>query len=258
MSRRMQAGVLLLVLFVTAVVVLRNDLLQWRLYRADRAFRMGDLRSAQAVWSSAAIAQSTRHKALLNRGIARYRLGELAAACADFRAVAASGDSNFRQHALYNLGTTLLVVERERQKAERQEREQWLGEAVRQLQAAVTLLPTDADAVHNLTVAQGRLAAVAGDSSAKRAGLEPSRQLQDKAGRASDSPKSPGTPGSGAGSPGADTNLDSTSGRRRAAPVLSAEQALRMLDEARGRETLRSGVAAGSRQEKLTPPEKDW
>jgi hypothetical protein len=31
-----------------------------------------------------------------------------------------------------------------------------------------------------------------------------------------------------------------------------------MLDDARGREALRSGVAAGNRQEKLSPPEKDW
>ena len=259
MNRRLQTTALLLLLILGAVVALRHDLSQWRLTRADRAFRTGDLRSAQAAWSSAALAQSTRQPALLNRGVARYRLGELAAASADFRAAAAPGNPSLRQQALYNLGTTLLVMERERKNSDRQEAERLLAEAVRQLQAAVNLNPADAAADHNKAVAQARLSAVAGGTPAKRPGAEPARQPQDKAaGPGPAAPKLPGKAGSEAGRPGAATDRDTTAGRRRTVPVLSSEQALRMLDDARGREALRSAVAAGNRQEKLTPPEKDW
>jgi len=258
MNRGLQTCGLLLLLVLGAVAALRHDLSQWRLTKADRAFHTGELLSAQAAWSSAALAQSTRQPALLNRGAARYRLGELAAASADFRAAAASDNPNIRQRALYNLGTTLLVMERERKSADRQEAERLLAEAVRQLQAAVNLNPADADADHNKAVAQARLSAVAGGTPAKRPAAESARQPQENGEQGAAAPKQPGQAGAVSGKPGSATNLDSTTGKRRAAPTLSPEHALRMLDDARGREALRSGVAAGNRQQKLTPPEKDW
>lgn len=254
MKRCLQTNMLLLLFFVCAVVALRHDLSKWRLTRADRSFHKGDLRAAQAVWSSAAIKPATRQLALLNRGVARYRLGELTAASADFRAAALSGDSNLRQQALYNLGTTLLVMERELKTEDRKEAERLLSEAMRQLQASVALHPADTDAGHNAAVAQSRLAALIGGASAKR----PTQQPQDKRVQGAATPKQTGQSGSEAGKPGASTDRDTLGVQRRAVPALSPEQAMRMLDDVRGRESLRSGVAARNRQEKLTPPEKDW
>ena len=81
---------------------------------------------------------------------------------------------------------------------------------------------------------------------------------QNKANLGAGASKKPGEAGTAAGKPGAATALDSPTGRRRTVPPISAEKALRMLDDSRGREVLRSGVAAGNRLEKLMPPEKDW
>jgi tetratricopeptide (TPR) repeat protein len=253
MNRWLKSGSLLLIL-VCAVAAFRHDRSQWRLIRADRAFHRGDLRVAHAAWSSASVKPSTRQEALFNRGVARYRLGELTAASADFRLAAGSGDSKLRQQALYNLGTTLLVMERERKTTGRQEAEGVLTEAVRHLQAAVDLHQTDTAAGHNKAVAQARLAAVVSEHPKAETPLQP----QEKKGQGAATAKQPGQAGPEAGKPGKATDRDAPSGRRRAAPVLSSEQALRMLDEVRGREALRSGVAAGNRHEKMTLPEKDW
>jgi tetratricopeptide (TPR) repeat protein len=253
MMRRFLSIGLLLLLFVCAVVALRYDLSRWQLTRGDRAFHDGDLRAAFAIWSSASRSSSSRQLALINRGVARYRLGETAAARDDFREAAASDAPDIRRQALYNLGTTLLVIERQQKSTDLQQTKRLLAEALRHLQAAVELNPADTNAVHNKVVAQARLAAVTG----REPPTSSPRQSPDKARRGSDASKQAGQPGTNAGKPGAATERDSA-GQRRTAPSLSHEQALRVLDEARGRETLRSAVSAGNRQEKLTPPEKNW
>ena len=218
-------------------------------------FRSGDLRGAVAVWTSAAIVPSSRPQASFNLGVARYRLGELTEASSDFRAAIASDVPILRQQALYNLGTALLVIDKAGEGSGAKER---LSEAVRHLQAAVDLNPTDVDAVHNRSVSQARLAALLASTASGRQKMESTRDQQEKAAQSADASKKPGEAGTKAGKPGAATELDSTTGRRRTAPAISKEKALRMLDDARGREALRSSVVAGSRQEKLTPPEKDW
>lgn len=254
MKRRLANNVFLLLILACAVVALHHDLSQWRLTKAERAFHQGDLRAAQTGWSSASINPTTRQRALLNRGVARYRLGELTAASADFRSAAAAGDPHLRRQALYNLGTTLLVMERGCKTEDQKEAQRLLSEAVRQLQAALALLPTDSDAVHNAALARSRLAALHGGTSSKRSAQQP----QEKREQGAATPKEPGQAGSEAGKRGDATNRDTPGGRRRAITALSPEQALRMLDDVRGREALRSGVAAGNRHEKLGPTEKDW
>ncbi len=254
MSRWLRTSALLLLPLVCAVSAIRYDLSQWQLARADRALRNNDLRGAIASWSSAAGNRSSRHLALLNRGVARYRLGELVAASTDFRAATAAGDPTVRQLALYNLGTTLLAMEQKNIAADREGAERILTEAVRQLQAAVDLNPADSDAGHNKALADARLTALASG----RPGAAPTQKPHDMARHGTAASKQPGRAGTKTGKAGAATDLDTPAGQRRAAPALTPEQALRMLDEARGREVLRSAVTAGSRHEKPAPPEKDW
>lgn len=257
MNRRFQAFVFLL-LFLCAVIALRHDLSQWRMIKADSEFHKGNLRAAHTAWSSAVIKPSARPLAFHNRGVARYRLGELDAAVADFRVATESGDPDLRQRSLYNLGTTLLIMEREQKSTDRRKAEQLLAEAVRRLGEAVALRPADTAAGHNKTVAQARLTALAGKSRSGRPGAEPGQHPSDKAKQSAVTPEQPERAGAKQTRPGAATELDSTAGHRRAAPPVSAEQAMRMLDDVRGREALRSDVAAGNRREKLTPPEKEW
>jgi tetratricopeptide (TPR) repeat protein len=239
-----------LLLFVCAAGSLRFDLLQWRLTRAERAFHDGDLRGAISLWSSVSGNPSLRQLAFLNRGVTRYRLGELVAASADFRTATLSADPVIRQLALYNLGTSLLVQKITDQK----EAEQLLVEALRQLQEAVRLNPADVAAAHNKAAAQARLAAL----SALRPKVTPPRPQQEQREQGAVMPKQPMQAGTEAGKPGTATDRDNPAGRRRSAPALTHEQALRLLDDARGREVLRSSEAVGNRLEKLAPPEKDW
>lgn len=254
MNRRILFCGLLLLFLAGGTAVLRHDLSRWRLITADRAFRAGDHTAAFTIWSAAVNESSTRFPALQNRGMVRFRRGELAAACADFRAATAASDLRLRQQASYNLGTTLLVMERGQQFRNRQEQEQLLAESLRRLETAVALLPTDTAAGHNRALARSSLSAL----QAGRPGARSPRGTQEKGAPETVASQQPGVAGTKAGKPGAATSLDSSTGRRRAAPVLSAGQALRILDEARGREALRSGVAAGNRQEQRVPPEKDW
>jgi tetratricopeptide (TPR) repeat protein len=236
------------------LLALRVDLSRWQIARGDRFFRSGDLHGALEAWSSPLITPSSRTQALIGRGAAHYRLGELAKATSDFKAAATSSDADLRQQALYNLGTTLLATEQTQRSAKQGDHERLLTEAVQQLQTATELNPADAAAKHNRGVAQARLTALLRG----QAGAKTSRQSQENNPEKSDRLKKPGQAGTQGGQPGAATELDSSAGRRRAAPAMTSEQALRMLDDARGREALRSGVAAGNRQEKLSPPEKDW
>ena len=258
MNRLPRSYAIMLLFLFCAVIALRHDMSQWQMIKADQEFHKGNLRAAYIAWSSATINPSARWLALHNRGVARYRLGEPTAAAADFRAAAESGDSNLRQQSLYNLGTTLLIMEQEQKSTDRRKAEQLLAEAVRRLGEAVTLRPDDTAAGHNKTVAQARLMALAGKSQSGRHGADPEQQPPDKAKQSAVTPKQPEQAGAKQSRPGAATELDSTTGHRRVAPPVSAEQAMRMLDDVRGREALRSAVAVGNRLEKLTPPEKDW
>jgi hypothetical protein len=254
MSRWLRTSALMLLPLVCAVAAVRYDLSRWELARAYRAFRNNDLRGAVTSWSSVANSPQSRHLALLNRGVARYRLGELVAASADFRTATAAGDPTVRQPALYNLGTTLLVMEQKQTATDREKSERILTEAVRQLQAAVDLNPTDSDAGHNKALADARLTALASG----RPGAAPTQKPHDMARQGTAASRQPGPAGTKTGKAGAATDLDTPAGQKRAAPALTPEQALRMLDDARGREALRSAVTVRSRHDRLTPPEKDW
>jgi tetratricopeptide (TPR) repeat protein len=254
MNVRLLQGGLVLLAAVALLPALRADISQWFLAKGDRIYRTGDMNGAAAAWSAAAITPASRCQARFNRGIARYRLGELSAAAADFREAAAAADPKLRQRALYNLGTALLVMERPNGAVGRP----GLDEAVQRLQAAVEMNPGDTDAQHNSAVARARIALRSGEPPVGKKPPTGLQHQQDAAARDADAARQPGPGRPEKGKPGAATPLDAPGGSRRAVPPLSAEKALRMLDDARGRETLRSGVAAGGRQEKLTPPEKDW
>jgi len=255
MNRRFIIRVLLLLTAGAALLALRLDLSRWQITRGERLFRSGDLNGAIEAWSSALILPSTRPQALIGRGAAHFRRGELATATSDFKTAAASGDADLRQQALYNLGTTLLVREQAERSTKQDDHKRLLAEAVSSLQTATALNPSDAAAKHNRDFAQARLTAL---PKGEPGAAAPKRQSPEKTQEMTDPRKKPEQADTKNGRPGTATELDSSAGRRRAAPAMTSEQAIRMLDDARGREALRSAVAAGNRQEKLSPPVKDW
>ena len=192
-----------------------------------------------------------------NRGISRYRQGDFVAALGDFQAATVAKGQVARQAALYNLGTTHLQLAAARGDAVKPGSAEHLRAAVRCLDAAAALDPADVDAVHNLAIARERLAALKATAAAQaKQAAAPGAPASER--RSADTGRPPpASPVAGAARSGAATALDGE-GTRRRAETLPHDQALRMLDEGRGRELLPSTLVAAGRAAGVTPPEKDW
>jgi tetratricopeptide (TPR) repeat protein len=244
--------ILLLFPVCLLIAALTYDLHRWRLYQAYRSFQQGDLRGAHAVWSRLAQAPWDRGEATFNRGVALCRMGNYSAAIGAFRQASTAGDRPLRAAALYNLGTGRL------QSAEREsgaQAERHLREAVRSLEQATALNPFDAAAAHNLRLARRRLEALAVKKTHEKTVPPQERRIRGPEREGEPRGKINWSASAGTRS-GADTDLDREGAKRRATPM-EMNRALRLLDEARGRETLRSLVPVSERGGGA-PQEKEW
>ena len=257
MSRGYTTVLIYFVLLLVLGIAVTYDLGRWRQEEGDRLFHTDDLQRAIARWTSNSPFFADVPRLAFNRGVARYRSGESAKAAEEFRRAAKVTDAALRHEALYNLGTLLLKQGSEANASDRSAARQQLAEALTHLQAAAALDPSDADARHNLAIAQAGLAAL---DPGRPAGMKnpPSLPTPEAEKKGDAAAKTPGQQGKGAGKPGEATDKDSPEGKRRRSPEISRENALRMLDDARGREALRSEVAADRRHGQLTAPDKDW
>lgn len=247
-----------LVCGVLAAAIL-YDYPNWLARRADRMFTTGNLTAALVDWSSLGRLPGRKETALFNSGVAAYRMGNYSAAAAFFQAGSATGDSRLRGKALYNLGTTRIRLAAALRTgggavvAERQ-----LKNAVRELQASLELDRSDDAALRNLQVARARLAMSLKQKGTKNIaqtqGARAQRNPTDTGGEKRNDPKEPGKD---VAKPGKATDMDREGGKKRRAP-LDRNQALRMLDEARGREALRSATTSPGNGKNPSPPEKDW
>lgn len=257
MSRRNLKVLMGLSLLFLLGIAVTYDLGRWRQQEGDRLFHTGDLLGAISKWTDSSRFYADVPRIAFNRGVARYRSGESVKAAEEFRLAAKGTDAAVRHEALYNLGTILLKQGGETGGSDRSAARQQLAEALTHLQAATVLDPSDADARHNLALAQAGIAAL---DLGRPDGMKnpPSLPTQEAENKGDTTAKTPGRQGKGAGKPGEATDKDSPAGKRRRSPEISREKALRMLDDARGREALRSGVAADRRHGQLAAPEKDW
>lgn len=242
---------------VLAVAIL-YDYPNWLARRADRMFSFGNLPAALVDWSAMGRLPGRKETALFNSGVAAYRMGNYSAAAAFFQAGSATGDSRLRGKALYNLGTTRIQLAAAlgtgagTALAERQ-----LEDAVRELQASLALDRSDEAALRNLQVARARLA-----MSLKQKGTKNKAQTQGERARRNptdtggEKRNDPKEPGKNVAKPGKATDMDGKGVKKRSA--LDRNQALRMLDEARGREALRSATTSPGNGKNPSPPEKDW
>lgn len=228
------------------------DYHQWRWDRACRMFAAGDFSGARSAWSSAGRLPGRQGVAQFNKGVAAYRMGDYAVAGDDFRAASIHGDGRLRGRALYNLGTTLIRMASGPGAKAPGVAERHLRQAVTSLREALALNPADESAMVNLKAAQKRLAVILAGKDARNKDAAASAPRREPS-----APGEPRKPGREPAKPGKATELDQEGARRRSA-ALDRDAALRMLDEARGREALRSARAYSRTEAGPTPPEKDW
>jgi len=263
MSRFLLLAALVTVVLATAILY---DYPNWLAHRADRMFSSGNMPAALVDWSAMGRLPGRKEAAQFNSGVAAYRMGNYSAAAVFFQAGSATGDSRLRGRALYNLGTTRIRLAAApgtgggTAVAERQ-----LEYAVRNLQASLALDRSDEAALRNLRVARARLATLLMRNGTKnKAKTRDKRARQNSTDAGEEKRKDPTAPGKDPTAPGKDvakpgkaTDMDREGGKKRRAP-LDRNQALRMLDEARGREALRSATTSLGSGRKQPSPEKDW
>jgi tetratricopeptide (TPR) repeat protein len=242
---------LFLLLLIAAV---SRDLTEWRLQSGYDAFQRGDVDAALAAWKSA----GDRPEVYYNRAVAHARNGEMEKAAHLYIQAAAAGDPVISQRAFYNYGT-LLLQQGKASMAESQEKARDLFVAAdTQLNAALRFDPRDGDAQHNAAVARDSLAQVNSLIAAKRVkekvrihGVPEQRETAKNGAQNVGQSDNPGKPGAEIGS-------GEAKGKMRSTPEMSRSDADRLLNDARGREALRSATAARTKAGSETPPEKDW
>jgi tetratricopeptide (TPR) repeat protein len=244
---------LVLVAIALIAAAVRFDLLQYRNNRAYASFRQGDLNGALSDWSLL----GDNKEAAYNRGVAFFRKGELEKAASEFKMAAASEKHAVRQKSLYNLGTVMLKsgISTSDQNTAKQR----LETATSALQDALRLDAGDIDARHNEAIASSSLAAINRQISLKQQGektLQETPQAEQQAKQPEKVKK--GEQSNQPGKPGKETAEGDAKGKARQARPMSKDDANRLLNDARGRETLRSATAANSKPSNMTPPAKDW
>jgi len=247
---------LAVMLLAALAAALFYDGTQWRMRRAERIFTAGDYPAALSIWSSLARSPLTGDEALFNGGAAAYRMGNYSAASGYFRAASETNDRNIRWMALYNLGTTGIRLAD--QGTANGAAERHLVAAVTHLERALSLHPGEESVLGNLQAARLRLAAIRRGTEGKKGDAPRSANAQPRAPEA-DPGKRTGQrePARDGAHPGRATGMDSE-GTRKQPAAMDRNQALRMLDEARGRESLRSATPSSSVGKSLSPPERDW
>lgn len=244
----------LLAVLITAIMY---DYPNWRMHQAYRLANSGNHPAALSAWSSIERLPGRKHAALFNRGVAAYRMAKYSAASSDFRSVSASSDMRLRSKALYNLGTTYIRIAAEQGDRSDTAAERYLTDAVKSLQESLALDPSEASTKVNLNVARTRLSAILKAKGQQDKGTAQGSQPQQRTVGDNVKRSDPKEPDKGRAKPGKATDMDQEGAKRRSA-AMDRTEALRMLDEARGRESLRSTAPSANQGRGLTPPEKDW
>ncbi len=237
------------------ILSVRYDLSSWQVQSGYKAFQRGDLDCAFSVWSSA----GNRQEAVYNRAVVKARNGQGDKAALLFSHSAAGNDPAIRQSSLYNHGTLLLQQGRTVLAADQEKARQFFVAAETQLKAAALIDLRDSDAEHNAIVARDSLAQVNALIASRREEKKkaPAKGAPEKSEMARNSAEK-GKQTDKPGKVGAETDSGEGKGKARSAPEMSRGDAERLLNDARGRETLRSATAAGSKPSAVSPPEKDW
>jgi tetratricopeptide (TPR) repeat protein len=241
---------------ITATLLL-CDYPNWQAREAEKKAQSGDFSGALADLATVEKVPGRAAVARFNRGVVLCRMGNYSGAILSFKRAVASGESGLRSRALYNLGTTRVIAAGKSATA-RTRAEALLKDAVADLQQCLALDPSDEAAKANLKLAQEGLVALAkANREERKDDTAESQQRQERDRKQARRQGAPKEPDHTAPKPGQATDLQQERGRRRLVAV-DRNQALRMLDDARGREALRSSKAATGGGRGESQPEKDW
>lgn len=245
---------------VTLLVLAWSDLA--RLYRllGERNYQNGSYRAAGDNWQRAVNLNSRDTISRFNRGVANYRLGNFSAARTDFDVLATDGTELVRQQALYNRGNCQVRQAEHLGSGQRDAAERLYREAIKSYQEAGRLKPGDSDVDRNLHAVTAAMTVIRGnkmknDTGQKASAPRRSDVAQGKGTPAVQLPSPAASPSAGSAGKATSDNREGTVSRRKS---MGREQAERLLNEKRGRETLPSSVPAPSRNSSQLQPAKDW
>ena len=272
--RRLVPVLTALLLLALLAPLMRHDVALWDWRRGKERLQAGDHSAALSFLSRAASRSPRSLPIAFDTGVACYRLGELQRASGLFRAASRSDDPLLKAAALYNLGNCAFRMAEKAAAADREGARRQFREAGRQYRLALAVASDAADARHNLDLVRSRLARLA-ESAASDARRAPSKRAEANAAQSAAPGAKPGreprTGSEGRQGEGMEGGQDApprpgsdgTDGKGQGAkggPVLTRDQALRLLSEARGRETLSALPPGRIRGEggRSAAPEKDW
>lgn len=259
MSQGLLKTIVLLLFLILLCLSGLYDLGQWKRLQGERLLAAGEHRRALAAFSGTALLDNDSPRSAFNRGVARYRLGELDQAALEFQAALATSDRKLSQTALYNLGTTRLQQSNIQQERDRSLAGRHGAEAARLLGEARSLDKDDVDVQHNEAVARMLLATLA--AADKKTGTMKKNEgasHQESMGGKNEKGEKAASKQQATAKLGQATDAAGNEGKHRRVTAMKRTDALRVLDDARGREMLRSTIAADSKHGRNDPPEKDW
>lgn len=270
MKRRLIRAVLTACLLLGLGLAVRHDLARLFEQQGRARAEAADLAGAESAFRRAAWLGGDAAVLAFDLGIGLYRNGDFTQARQQFAAALATSAPDRVAAAHYNRGNSLFRKAEQLAAGDRPAAAEMFQAAVADYRAALALSPGAADAETNLGLAVARLATLEGDPpKTKRpapTGAEnpiipnsvAGHRDQDGHGQAdtrhASTPRRPATaqaPGSG----GADAATASAGNARR---ELTTDEAERLLNEARGRETLAGKPHDGRQNPPLAKPEKDW
>ncbi len=271
MMRRLMRGGLGLFTLAGLTLVLRHDIGRYLVEQGSLQLQSGDLAGAERTFRQAAALGSDAAQLAYHLGIGLYRQGRFEQAGEQFAAASASADAGLATAARYNRGNCLFRQAERMSAGDPQAAARLFRAALDDYGKVPAHAPEAMNARHNLGIAQARLAALLHGPAQQRGRPRPGAAAQWQAAAQGPTPKAVAGRAAGAQGPGsawrphADASAARATGQAEQAIAgktrrdLTQQEVERLLNEARGRETLAGALRPGwDRAERLAQPEKDW
>lgn len=248
----------LLAFLVLAAFAVHRDLMQLSLFQGASRLLAGDVHGAEAALQRAHTLGAHSPALAYNLGVSHYRRGEYAQARRQFTAALAATELAAASH--YNLGNCRFREAEQLATSDPRAATALFQEAIGAYTEALALAPGARDAGANLNLARARHGTLMASTGreAKSRPQPPAAPPQADAGQrgraAAPGQAAPSQTAAGrSADPGAETPAQGKARRN-----LSRSEALRMLNEARGRELPAGPAHAGRHTGALAGAERDW
>jgi hypothetical protein len=263
MKQRGKIAALILLSVIGLGSALRHDLAAWARQRGDARLQSGDTGGAEAAYRQAGALGAADGPLAYNLGVGLYRAGDFVAAEQRFTAALAKSEPGLAAAARYNRGNCRFRLAQQTAASDRRAALAFLEAAIADYGQVLASSPDAADAAGNLALARTQLASLA-DAEDARQGKDVAEQTPAAtgAGRSSvdtlrsKAQASATTPTAGVARDA--DKPDASAGAGKTRRDLSATEAERLLNEARGREKLAGALHAGKQNGRMPGPDRDW